>query len=369
MSEGHIRQRGSSWELRYELPRGPDGGRRTRTVTVRGNRRDAQRELRKLLAAVDDGSHVERSKATVGAFLHESIEHWRAAGRISARTAERYDDDAKRYIAPHLGGRELQKLTTLDLERWHGELLGRLAPQTVRHAHRLLGQALARAVKHNLVVRNVAAIERAPAPRGKEIEILRAEHLGAMLAALEGHPMHAPAVTAVYTGLRRSELLAMKWESVDLDRATLEVVEALEETREHGVRAKAPKSERGRRRISLPAVVVRTLRAHKVAQLERRVATGRGRQGLVFPGPDGSRWPPRRFSVEWRRAVHKYGLPRVTWHALRHTHASQLIAAGVDVVTISKRLGHASADFTLRVYSHLFAEDDRKAADAIDRLS
>ena len=135
--------------------------------------------------------------------------------------------------------------------------------------------------------------------------------------------MHAPVVTALYTGVRRGEMLALTWADVDLDDgATLTVARSLEETRQHGVRVKAPKSERGRRRISLPALVVRALRAHRIAQLERRVATGAGRTDLVFPGPGGGQWTPSHFSVEWRRAVRKLGLPGVTWHALRHTHAS-----------------------------------------------
>ena len=377
MSTGHVRQRGvGSWEIRYELPRDPDGKRRTRTTTVKGGKRDAQRELRRVLAEVDAGTHVDKSKTTLATFTAESIDQWQASGRITGRTAERYRDDAANYVIPHLGARELQRLTTRDLEAWHAKLLsaggrrGGLATLTVRHAHRLLGQVLARAAKHGLVARNVAAIERAPAPERDEIQILRPEQIAPMLEKLSGHPMHAMVVTALYTGVRRGEMLALTWADVDLDDgATLTVARSLEETRQHGVRVKAPKSERGRRRISLPALVVRVLRAHRIAQLERRVATGAGRTDLVFPGPGGGQWTPSHFSTEWRRAVRKLGLPGVTWHALRHTHASQLIHAGVDVVTISKRLGHATAAFTLRAYAHMFSEDDRKAADAIDQLA
>jgi integrase len=370
MSTGHIRERGpGSWEIRYELPRLADGRRRTRTLTIKGSKRDAQRELRQALAAVDAGTHVDRSKITVAQLLRESIEQWRRAGKISSRTCERYADDAKNYIVPSLGALEIQKLTTVDLERWHGELLSRLAPTTVRQAHRLLGQALARALKHGMVVRNVAVLEKAPAPGTREPEILQSEQIAPMLKALEGHPLHAEVVTSLYTGVRRGELLALCWGDIDLDGATLTVNKALEETRQHGVRVKEPKSERSRRRVSLPAIVAETLRAHRLKQLEQRAKTGaRPRADLVFPGPGGGHWVPTHFSVEWRRTVRRLGLPVVTWHALRHGHASMLIAAGCDVVTVSKRLGHASADLTLRIYSHLWADGDRKAADAIDRI-
>jgi integrase len=150
----------------------------------------------------------------------------------------------------------------------------------------------------------------------------------------------------------------------------LTVVEALEETRVGGITVKVPRrTERSRRKITLPARVVEALRPHRLEQMERHIAGGRKAPAsdLVFPR-DGGYYPPNQFSAMWGRAVRQRGLPKVTWHALRHTHASMLIAAGVDAVTISKRLGHASADFTLRVYSHLYADDDRKASDAIDVL-
>ena len=171
--------------------------------------------------------------------------------------------------------------------------------------------------------------------------------------------------------LRRapSRAAGPRWRNVDLDGAKLHVVEALEETRS-GLTVKTPKTAAGRRTISLPAIVVDALRAHRRAQLEMRLALGLGKpsdDALVFPGIDGRHQSPRAFSMAWRRATRRLGLPAVHWHALRHTHASMLIAAGVDVVTVSRRLGHSKPDVTLRVYSHLFAADDSAAAAAIDR--
>jgi integrase len=135
------------------------------------------------------------------------------------------------------------------------------------------------------------------------------------------------------------------------------------------LRVKAPKSRHGRRTIMVPAAAAETLRAHRLRQIEQRLSLGQGRLGpddLVFTMPDGRALSPDNLSRDWRRAVLARKLPQVMFHALRHSHASALIAAGVDVLTISRRLGHGTPAFTLTVYGHLFSDTDTAAARAID---
>jgi integrase len=164
-------------------------------------------------------------------------------------------------------------------------------------------------------------------------------------------------------------LLALRWKDVDLEGATLRVEQALEQTKRGGLRFKPPKTKYGRRSIALPASVVAELRAHWKATLERRLILGQGKvdnDALVFANWDGSTRSPNAMSKEWRRAVHAAKL-KASFHSLRHTHASKLIAAGINVLDISRRLGHSSPAFTLKVYGHLFKPDDRAAA-AIEGL-
>jgi integrase len=135
------------------------------------------------------------------------------------------------------------------------------------------------------------------------------------------------------------------------------------------LRVKAPKTKHGRRSISLPPSVVEVLRGHRVTQLEQRLALGLGRIGaehLVFPTPEGSPKRPDSLSWEWRGTVLGKGLPRVSFHALRHSHASALIAAGLDVMTVSRRLGHGIPEFARRTYGHLFADKADAATKAMD---
>jgi integrase len=364
---GHIRKRGaSSWELKYDIDR-VEGGRHTVYHSFKGTRREAAAELARLLARAADGIAIEPSKITVGAYVAQRIEQWAISGRISPKTQERYGTLLARQIVPYIGTRPLQKLTPADVERWHTALQGKISARTIGHAHKVLGKALRDAVRLELLPRNVAAIQPPPKVVAEEMQILSPEQVAALTAVLDGHTLAAIAVAALYTGMRAGELLGLRWGNTDLDAKVIKVRASLEQTRA-GLRFKGPKSKAGMRDISLPDVVVDTLRQQRRQLLERRLALGQGRltdEDLVFPQWDGSPQRPNTLSSSWAKAAKAHGLS-ISFHALRHTHASQLIAAGVDVVTIAKRLGHASADITLRVYAHLYHQDDSKAAAAIN---
>jgi integrase len=377
---GNVTRRGrESWRLKFELPRGPDGKRRFQVVTVRGKRRDAEKKLSELLTAVDRGTFVEPSKVTVVEHVAARIDQWEAAGAIGGKTAERYRELLDGQISPHLGGKVMQQLKPIDIETWHTTLrtkgrkdgAGGVGAHTIRSAHRVLSKALRDAVRFDMAMRNVAGKEGQTAPRvsAEEIEIISVEKIGDVLEKLRGRAIFAKAVIALFTGIRRGELLALRWNNVDLDTKEIRIREALEETKAHGIRFKVTKTKSGRRDIELPDIVVETLREHRRAQLEQRMAMGVGRlpdDALVFPATDGGPQSPRNFSGDWREAAISIGLNSVSLHALRHTHASMLIDSNIDVVRISKRLGHASPNITLQVYAHLFASRDSKSAAAIN---
>ena len=182
---GTITKRGkNSWQVKYDLPR-EDGKRRQRYATVTGSRKDAQRELTRLLGAVDGGTHVDPSQTTVAEYLpHGST----APAKVSPKTLERYRELAERQIIPHLGALKLQKLRPEHVQRWHGTLLeAGLSPRTVTHAHRLLSRVLGYAVENGTLARNVAAIRRPPTVEQQEIEILTPDQITDVRAKLAGH--------------------------------------------------------------------------------------------------------------------------------------------------------------------------------------
>jgi integrase len=379
--KGHVRRRGeNSFELKYEAGIDPRTGRRvTKYASFKGSKREAQIKLAELIASVAAGSHIDNSKITVAEFVRSRVDQWEASGDITARTAARYRELVENQIVPHIGAMMLQKVRPLHVEQWHTHLRtkgradgkGGIAPRTIGHAHRVLSSALNDAAENDLVMRNV--LQSKSPPKVPDDEMIIVQDVPAFIATIKtnGRALYVPAMTSLFTGMRRSEILALKWGRVDLDQKVIKVLEALEFTTAHGIRFKPPKSKAGRRDITLPDILVDVLRDYRKAQLELRMKLGTGKlhdNDLLFADIDGAPLSPNAVSAAWSDSAARIGMPEVTFHALRHTHASQLIDAGVDIVTISKRLGHAKPDITLRVYAHLFRKDDGKAAAAINAI-
>jgi integrase len=240
---------------------------------------------------------------------------------------------------------------------------------TVRHSHALLGKCLKEAQRHDLLVRNVASMQPPPRVAGDEVTILDPDQVRAIVRDLKHRSVYPKAIIALFTGLRRGEVLALRWQDVDFDRKIVTVRAALEETEAGGLIFKAPKSRAGVREVALPDIVVDTLRDCRRQQLEQRLALGAGKltgDALIFARLDGGPQSPHALTAEWRKAAVSLGLGDISFHGLRHTHASQLIDRGIDVVKVSKRLGHASPTITLATYAHLFDKRADKSAEAIN---
>ena len=366
--QGNITKRGkNSWQIKFAVP-SVDGKRQQRYATVRGTLKDAQRKLTELLNAADTGMLPDPCDMTLAEYLRAWL---KSAHEQSPKTLERYGELAERQIIPHLGITKLQKLKPEAIRQWHNNLLeDGLSSRTVGHAHRLLRLVLGYGVKSGMLVRNVATIQAPPKVEATEIQILEQDQIKTVLAALDGHMLFPIVSLALATGMRRGELLALQWGVIDLDRATLRVERSVEETRA-GLRIKEPKSKRGRRTISLSSDAVAVLRAHKVKQLELRLALGMGNitpDTFVFSTVEGGLRSPDNLSRDWARTVKAKKLPDVSFHALRHTHVSMLISQKVDILAISRRIGHSRASTTLDNYGHLMQGSDEAAAKAIEGM-
>jgi integrase len=367
--QGHLRQRGEGrWELKFDL--GPVAGRRrTLYVSFRGTKREAQAELARRLAAASAGEHVDPLKVSLAEFLDRWERDW-AAVNVSPKTLERYGELLRKHVRQHIGRVALQKLRPVHLAELYAKLARDtgLAPRTILHVHRVVHRALGHAAQWGLVRQNVAKLVDPPRVPATEIAILRAEEINPVLDELRGRALYPIAITALGTGMRRGELVALRWQDVDLDRGVIRVEQSLEATKGR-LRFKSPKTKYGRRSITLPASLVAELHAHRAAQLEQRLVLGLGKappDGLVFAAWNGKARHPDGLTKEWATALAAIGRPEITLHSLRHTHASQLIAAGLDVLTISRRLGHGSPTITLGVYGHLFSNTDARAAQIIE---
>ncbi|MGA7676440.1 MAG: site-specific integrase [Rhizomicrobium sp.] len=372
---GHIRRRGSrSWELKFDVGTDPLTGRRkTRFTSFKGTKREAEAELVRLINAEHIGQAVDPSRVTVAEFLERWERDW-ATANVSPKTLERYSGLLHKQVIPNIGMARIQRLRPVDLTELYAKLLreGRaadrgLSARTVTHVHRVIHRALGHAARWGVVQANVAALVDPPRVASAEIEILSADAIKAILAKLRGRTLRPIVLMALGTGARRGELLALRWQDIDLDRAVARIERSLEQTKA-GLRFKEPKTRHGRRSIALPAYLVAELRTHWRAQQELNLAMGAGKlapDALVFPTFNGKPRSPNAVTKEWSVASKAAGVS-ATFHALRHTHASQLIASGLDVLTISRRLGHGSPTVTLGVYGHLFSNTDERVTQALE---
>jgi integrase len=363
--KGSLTRRGPrSWRLKYDLPRVRAGERERRYVTLHGTKAQAQAEAAKILASLATGTHVDPSGESVAAFVERWLKDW-ADNNVSNKTFTRYEQLLRKHLCARVGSVPLQKLRPADLQAIYAAMAkDGLADRTRLNLHRVISTMLKHATQWGVVARNMATMVDAPRVKGREIEILGPEQLKAVLTSLRSPELKTIADVAVNTGLRRGELLALRRQDVDLDAAVLRVEQAVEQTKRGGIIIKAPKTRHGRRTVTLPPSTVSVLRDHLRAQQEARLALGLGKvpaDGFVFANWDGAIRSPHWLTQAWRKAMAAAGL-KVTFHSLRHTHASTLIAGGLDVLTISRRLGHGSPVITLNVYGHLFRPDDRAAA-------
>ena len=368
MSEGSITRRGKrSWRIKYDLPRDETGARRIAYATIKGTRKDAEKERRRLLTALDKGMHVDPSALTVAEYLDQWLDDV-APASVGAKSLERYRSLYRIQIEPYLGDIQLQRLRPSDVAGWL-QALGKtgLAPRTIRHAHGVLRAALGHAVAVEVLERNVAAAIRAPRVARAEVEILDAAQVACVLKKLKGNSLFPVVAVALGTGARRGEIAGLVW--ADLAGGTLRIERSLEETAHH-LAVKATKTRAGCRTLTLPGFTLEALHEHRRKTLEVRLALGIGALPASHPifGDVEGNWPhPRSFTDRWAKAIKNRGLPKRSFPSLRHCHASALIAGGLDVVAVSRRLGHTSPAMTLSTYSHLFTDRDSAAAEAIDR--
>jgi integrase len=329
-----------------------------------------------LLRTLDLNEHVSPSRMTV----REWLTAWLGAVReeVSPKTHERYGEIVDNFLTPELGALPIARLAPVHISaaytRWATEgrrdgKPGGLSPQTRRHIHRILRTALARAVEQQLIVRNPADVfkKRLPKVERRELSTLTADQSARLLEALGHSRVYWPVLLALSTGMRRGEILALRWKNVDLERGTLRVVESLEQTKT-GIRFKAPKSGR-HRALTLPAYAVEELRRLKREQAEALLALGVRQTGdtLLCCRADGEPHQPLSLTYEFARFMRRLKeLPRVRFHDLRHSHATQLLASGVHPKVASERLGHASIGITLDLYSHVTDTIQSEAAVKLD---
>ena len=354
------------WKVRFDGPPKSDGSRRQIAERFDGNKKEAERYLANRLRNRDQGVLVRQSSDTLGQFITSWIN--RRAGDLSPRTVQGYREYFRGHIESTIGGIPLQSLQPIHVVDLYEQMRNRgLSNQTILHTHRLLNTALAAALRLNLVTRNVMEAVEKPKVRRKEPEMWTSEQYTIFMEAAEGSEFKEAFVLAAQTGMRRSELTGLRWQNVDLDEGVLYVRETLQRIYGQGLIIGVPKSERGRRRITLGQSAIALLRDMRIRQYEQQLASGGLFEGdYVLCDALGKPYDSGRLSREFNKIVKLTELPPLPLNSLRHLQASLLIAAGTHLRVIADRLGHSTTQLAADTYGHLYPDAQDEAAVAID---
>jgi integrase len=361
--------KGSTWTYQFMVKR---NGKRV-TISKGGyrTRKECEQALAAALAEYRPGTQVDVSKMTVAQYL----DHYLAWVRLDKRavTASSYEAMARLHIKPHFGDTRLAQLSPSDIGRWLTTLRdtdrrqgkGKLSSRTVQYAYAILASALAHAVDEQLLPGNPAsALPRKLRPKvaRRELEVWDADMLQKFLTETVDDRMHPLFVLAAVTGARRSELCGLRWDDVDFAHGQL----AIRRGRVQSDRTviEGPTKTNKPRTVALDADTIAMLRQHRTQQLQERMAWGEGRQdsGYIFTKEDGTPLRPGAVTHSFTRAVALTGLPRLTFHGLRHSHVSQLLAGGIPVNVVAGRVGHARTSMTFDTYAHVLANGQLAAA-------
>jgi integrase len=360
---GASKRADGTWQWRVSLPDG------RRVYGYGKDQGEARRRCLGKVALADQGVDYTKSRQKVSDYF----DWWLAdvaAPRCSPKTHRTYSDLIRLHIAPELGRLDVGKLSAPQVQSL---LLKKerdgLSPRTVAHIRGVLRTALNDGVRMGVLARNVAALTDPPRRGAIEREPFTAEEARVLLAAAETDRLAALYRLALTLGLRRGELLGLRWGDMDLDAGRLRVTRTLQRVN-GAIVSKEPKTERSRRTLSLGPAVVAALRAHRDRQAwERRAAGARWREsGHVFTTTIGTTIDPDRLNKHYKALLKRADLRDRRFHDLRHTAATLMLRDGLPVHEVSAVLGHSQTSTTLNVYSHVLPGGNDRAAAAMDRL-
>lgn len=407
---GYMKDLGGG-KYQFEVSKGHDGGGKRskayRTIQAKGKTPEAQlkyaeKQLALFVAEVENGSYVKPTNLS----FNDYVEKWKvkASRDLAPKTYYRYCELLGLHIIPQIGAYKLEEISPTILEDTYDELRkpmkriftkkdGKktekeytLSEQTLLHIHRLIGTILQRACDKGIIKENPITRTDAPKVNKKDPKVYDEDQIALLIEYLEGTDIQFK--TAVHvtlaSGCRLGELIGLDWKDIDYAKKAIEIRQAGQYLPDRGIFTKDPKNETSKRIVTMPSPVMCFISELEHDKKVQKVKLGNKWNGgsitdkpekgqedkpnRLFTQADGSPIFPDTISKQWRNFIKDKGLPKLTFHGLRHTSASYLIACGQDVVSVSKRLGHAKPSTTLAIYAHAFKKRDLVSAAYMDKL-
>jgi integrase len=378
-NEGTIVKRTDGrWVASISIGRDPQTGKLKRAWFYGKTRQEAAEQLAKALRDNQRGAFVAPHKLTLGEWLDTWLWEYKRP-RIRPITFDSYEMLLRKHLKPTMGHLPLKDLRPEHLQHFYNKKRRQGASaRTVRYLHTLLYGALTQAEKNQLVFRNVATLVEPPRKERKEMQTLTLQQVtDHLLPALAEDRLFAAIYLLFGTGLRRGELLALRWRDVDLDAGVLHVRQTLVRVKNHESKEderktrldfQEPKTAYSRRTVPIPEECLAALRRHKARQAQEKLVLGPAYedQGLVVCWPDGRPIDPRHLNSHFEKVLKQTGLPSIRLHDLRHTFATLMLELGESPKTVQAMLGHSSVAITLDIYSHVSLELEKRAASRLN---
>lgn len=375
MARGYFRRRGctckkkkctcgAKWSFTIDLGRDPATGKRKQlTRSGFSTKEEAETAAAEVIVKLKQGTFKQPKKSTLSQYLQDWLETKKST--LSKSTFMQYQRIVTNHIIPALGNRELIKLSPADIAKFYSALMEekRLAESTIGDIHKVLTAALNQAVKWDMIVKNPASLVQKPKAKKKELNTWTQDEAKRFLAVSKNYRTHIAFLLALTTGMRQGEILGLRWKDVDFEEGTIQVVQTLS----HDGKELNPgaKTQTGNRRISVDSNTLHELKEHRKLILKEKMKQGAKYTDLdlVIPASNGKPLSPRNLLRTFYLIIEKADVPKITFHDLRHTHATLLLAKGVHPKVVAERLGHADMRVTLEVYSHVLPNIQKDAAE------
>jgi len=365
---GHVRKRGSKWCIVVDLGKDPvTGKRKQKWYSGYKTKKEAEKDLADIITRIEKGQVADAKNMVLKEYLEMWLEDY-AYHNVAPTTYESYVD-AVRNVVSRLGNIKLSKLRPHHIQGFCSHLLknSELSTTTIRYYYSVLNIALNTAIKWQLVPTNPCKGVTPPKKNQPKMTVLTEEQANQLLEGAKDTSLYLPVVLALTCGMRRGEILGLKWDDVDFDTKTIYVQRNL--TMVKGKTSiRAPKTEQGKRSITMTKITARALKEEKKKQAQNKLTLGTRYKdnGFVCCWDDGTHYRPDYITHAFPKLLKKLELPKIPFHNLRHTHASLLLLKGVHPKVVQERLGHSSISITLDTYSHLMPSMQKEAAEKID---
>jgi len=370
---GHIAKKGEKYYVVIDIDADVTGKRKQKWHSGYRTKKEARAALEQMLADIQRGEYVNPSSITLAQFLDEWLEDSKKP-TLAPKTYASYSDTIRLYLNPLLGHKELSKLTPSLIQKYYASLRenSTLSNTSINYHHRLLRQALNHAVKWLYIAKNPCDIVDPPKKNKTTVQVWNVIDVHKAQIIFNDSPIYLHVMIAMYTGMRVGEISALKWTDIDFNSAICTIKRTAQRVKGNLI-FKEPKTENSTRLVVLQQSMIELLKREKKKQTENRLLF-RSSYNFQFEGyisirADGNYIEPDYVSHKFHKTLlSNPELPMIRFHDLRHTNASIMLASGIDMKTMSERLGHSQIGITMDLYAHVSVEMQRKAIKKLEEF-